>query len=430
MHKHPPALLLCLVALALSASCTNPAPDPAADTILVNGKIITVDANDSIFEALAIRDGKILALGTSQEMEDLSGPQTRRIDLQGRTATPGLLDAHCHFVAGGMDLLYELELSYPKVRNVAEIVVAVKNQMIDLKRGEWVLGRGWDEGKLTDNRYVYASDLDPVSRGNPVWLTHTMGHYGVANSTALEMAGISAETPDPPGGTIDRDAQGNPTGVLKESAQSLVRNLIPAATPEQMVQGILRIVEGFNSEGMTGLKDPGIGERHWDAYRKVLADGALNVRVFALWRGDRTLDSAQQLIDRVASSSRPYESTGDDHLISGGVKLYIDGSGGARTAWLHDEWNKDFEDVDSGNRGYPVIDPEVLRQQIRLFHEAGMHVSVHSIGDRAIDWVVDSYEQALQANPRSGMRHGIIHNNIPSEAALDKIAQMQSQYDA
>jgi predicted amidohydrolase YtcJ len=412
----------------------------SADRVLVNGRILTVDASDSVAEAVAIKSGRILAVGSSREIEVLVGPETERIDLQGLTATPGLLDAHCHFAGGGFDRLYVLDLSYPAVKSIEEVVAEVKALAATAPPGDWVRGRGWDEGKLAEGRYVYASDLDPVSPDHPVWLTHTMGHYGVANSVALESAGITRETPDPPGGTIDRHADGTPSGVLKEAAQSLVGRLVPGPTAEQRREAIRNLAREFNREGMTGLKEPGIGVavsydggaalETWDAYQDVLAEGALTVRVFALWRSPDSLEGARELVARIAPFSRPYVSTGDDHLISGGVKIFADGSGGARTAWLHEDWNKNHREVDAGNRGYSAIDAELLRKQIQLYHDAGLHMSVHAIGDRAIDWVVDSYALALQRNPAPGRRYGIIHANIPSDHAIETMAQLQRTYDA
>ena len=153
-------------------------------------------------------------------------------------------------------------------------------------------------------------------------------------------------------------------------------------------------------------------------------------RSFALWRGGSTIEGARRLVAERAATSRPYENTGDDHLVSGGVKLYIDGSGGARTAWLYDDWNKDWTGVDAGNAGYPTSNADTIRAMIRLFHDAGMHVSVHSIGDRGIDWVADSYDQAMRDNPRKGLRHGIIHANIPTDHAIDVMARLQRDFDA
>ncbi len=156
----------------------------------------------------------------------------------------------------------------------------------------------------------------------------------------------------------------------------------------------------------------------------------LNVRVFVLWDVGKTIESAEELIDRVGSFTRPYISTGNDRLVSGGIKMYLDGSGGARTAWLYEDWNKDYENKDVGNCGYPVLDPDIYREQVLLFHNAGLHVSTHAIGDRAIDWTLDSYALALQEKPTPGLRHGIIHCNIPTDEAIVKMANMQKEHDA
>jgi predicted amidohydrolase YtcJ len=423
-------LLIPLLAFFL-ASCNQPVPEILhADSILVNGNILTVDESDSVAQALAIKDGRILAVGTDEEIRRLAGEDTRVIDLAGRTATPGLLDAHCHFAAGGTDMLTVSDLSYPKMKKVGDVVAEVETQVKARTGGDWIEGRGWDEGKLEERRYIYASDLDAVSAENPVWLTHTMGHYGVGNSLAMKLANITKSTPDPPGGTIDRYPDGTPTGVLKERAQRLVTRLIPDPSIEQIQKGIELIAKEFNEEGMTALKDPGIDGRTWEAYQRALAAGTLPVRVFTLWRPAGTLEESMALADRIGPFTKPYRSVGDAHLVSGGIKLAIDGSGGARTAWLHEPWNKDYKSTDEGNYGYPVIDPELLRKQIRLFHDAGLHVSVHSIGDRGIDWVIDSFQMALEASPQKGLRHGIIHANIPTPHAIDTMAKLEKEYDA
>ncbi len=426
---NPPKWLTLVGGLPCLWSCqTGAAID--ADLVLLNGTIITVDADDAVAQAVAVRDGRILAVGSDGEIGRFVGPETQRVDLRGLTATPGLLDAHAHFGRGGIFMLYLLDLSYPNVTSMEDVVQRVAGQLERVQPGDWIEGRGWDEGKLAERRYIYAADLDSISTDNPVWLTHTMGHYGVANSLALGMAGITKDTPDPPGGTIDRRPDGTPTGVLKESAQRLVRRLIPAATPVQQREGIKALAEAFNREGMTGAKDPGINIETWEAYQDVLRDGDLTVRLFALWRSPETLDESQELIDRVAPFTKPYLTTGDDRLIAGGVKMYIDGSGGARTAWLHDDWSDEYTGVDKGNRGYPARDPDLLFEQLRMYHDAGLHVSTHSIGDRGIDWTVDSYRAVLEANPLVGLRHGIIHANIPTDRAIEDIAHLQRTYDA
>ena len=385
----------------------------APDTALINGKIITVDPSDTIAEAVAFEDDKIIAVGSNKEIQKMIGSKTQIVDLKGLTATPGLIDSHCHFSARVMRL-YNLDLNYPEVKSISDVKKKVIEKVKTLKPGEWVRGLGWDEGKMEELRYIYASDLDSVSPNNPVWLKHTMGHYGTANSYTLKLANITKDTPDPPGGTIDRYPDGTPTGVLKESAQSLVARLIPEFSSAQIQEGIIKMIEEFNREGMTAVKDPVIDPERWKAYQNLSGQDRFTVRVFSLWKAGDTLKEAQELIDRVVSFTKPYLSTVNDRLISGGVKIFLDGSGGARTAWLHKEWNKNYNDKDTGNYGYPVIDPEIFQKQVKMFHDAGLHISVHAIGDRAIDWTVDTYAQVLQENPIHGLRHGIIHCVIPS----------------
>ena len=428
-HVRPLAALAAAF-LAVAPPRAAVAQAAPADIILVNGTVLTVDATDRVAQAIAIRGPRIVAVGTTAEVERLAGPGTRRIDLAGRTVTPGLIDAHAHFNWGGAERLYVMDLSYPNVTSVADVVARVAERARALPAGAWVEGRGWDEGKFTERRLLSAGDLDAVAPDRPVWLSQTMGHYGVANSVALRLAGIAKGTPDPPNGTIDRLPDGTPTGILKESAQGLVERLIPPRSAAEIEAGMRDLARAFNAEGMTALKDPGVSPAAFESYRKVAREGALPVRVFALWMGGRSLEGARRLIAERGAMTRPYESTGDDHVIAGGVKLYIDGSGGARTAWLYDDWNKDFTGRDTGNRGYPASDPDTVRALIRLYHDAGIHVSTHSIGDRGIDWTVDSYAAALAANPRRGLRHGIIHANIPSDHALDVMARLQRDFDA
>ncbi|MFO1465364.1 MAG: amidohydrolase family protein [Steroidobacteraceae bacterium] len=162
----------------------------------------------------------------------------------------------------------------------------------------------------------------------------------------------------------------------------------------------------------------------------MLAEGKLNAHVCVLWSAGRTLATARAALAQVQAAPRPPASLGEDRLLSCGVKIYMDGSGGARTAWLYQDWNRDSTGMDKGNTGYPSTDPQVYRQMVKLFHEAGVPMGTHAIGDRAIDWVVDSYAQAEQAKPTRGLRHSIIHANIPSDHALDTMAMLQKRYDA
>lgn len=400
------------------------------DLILVNGKIITVDARDSIVQALAIHDGKIASAGTNEEIRKLAPKSARVIDLHGRTATPGLIDTHCHFDAA--DELYAINLS--NIHSVAEAIELVRKKAASAKPGEWIRGAGWDEGKFPDHRYITAAELDSVSPNNPIWLTHTTGHYGVANSYALRLARISRDSKDPEAGTIDRAPDGAPTGVLKETAMQPVRSLIPEYTREQQRNGLLKMMADFNSEGMTGAKDPGIKPLRWELYRELLNEKKSTVRIFALFLGGRDMDSARKALAQLQSNPKPPQSLGDGMLLSGGVKLFMDGSGGGRTAWVYDPWFKngqpDTTRTGGPNTGYPNIDPPTYREMVKLFHEAGIHVSTHAVGDRAIDWVVDTYADLLKQTPTKHLRHGVIHCNIPTDHALDTLARLQRDYDA
>lgn len=409
---------------------------PRADLVLIHGHILTVDAKDSVAQALAVRNGAIVKVGTDAEVLDFAGNNstTRIIDLHGYTATPGLIDTHAHIADGGVDEVYGVKLS--DANSVTEIVARVKAQVARVKPGDWITGAGWDEGKLTEHRYVTAADLDAVTPQNPVWLMHTTGHYGVANSLALKLAHITTETVDPSAGTIDRDPHGNPTGVLKEhSAMEPVARLVPSITLEQMRQGILHIQQVLHSEGITAVKDPDISQLHWDAYKSLLDDGRLKERLCVLWHAGRSMDSARQALAQFNSFPRLPATLGNDRLLSCGVKIYMDGSGGARTGWVYDDWLRDAKTPDvmsSGapNRGYPQTDPAVYREMVRLFHQNGVPVGTHAVGDRAMDWIVDTYALVEQENPRPGLRHSIIHANLPTAHALEVMATLQKKYEA
>ena len=413
-----------------------------ADMVLTNGVVITVDPRDSVVEAVAIRGGKIVFAGTNSGAKAYVGDRTEVIDLRGRTATPGLIDTHVHFseAADTLDL--------GDARNMADVIAKVKAWADKLAPGEWVRGGGWDEGKLAERRYITAADLDKAAPNNPVYLTHTTGHYGVANSLAMKLSGVTKDTKDPAGGTIDRDKDGNPTGVMKERATSLIR--VGAGSPTgggagatggvpasggrgNMRDDVLRIIAGFNREGMTGAKDLNITPAKWDLYKQLLDEGKLTVRVTALWRGGATLQSAQQAMTWIAGAPKLPDTLGNGRLVSGGVKLYIDGSGGGRTAWMYDDWNKDLTGIDTGNKGYPANGdgyPPIYTQQVEMLTAAGISIGTHAVGDRGIDYVVDAYANALKAHPIKGLRHSIIHANVPTDHAIQVMAELQKTYDA
>jgi predicted amidohydrolase YtcJ len=417
------SLALAVAALALLAT---PAFTQSVDLILINGKVITVDAKDSVAQALAIHDGKITAVGSNDEIRKLVPKGARVIDLHGLTVTPGLIDTHCHF--DETSVLYDITLS--EVTSIKEVVELVGKKATTLKPGEWIRGAGWDESKFAERRYITAADLDAVAPNNPVWLQHTTGHYGVANSYAFRLARVTAETKDPEAGIIVRDDKGQPAGVLKETAMDLITGIVPPYTHEQRRNGLLRMMADFNKEGMTAAKDPGISPEDWKLYEELLKEKKSTVRVFALFRGGRTLDSARAAFAELQTHPKPPQSLGDGLLLSGGVKLFMDGSGGGRTAWVYEPWYKNTTELDGTNTGYPNIEPPVYREMVKLFHNSGYHVSTHAVGDRAIDTVVDTYAALLKEKPTRGLRHGIIHANIPTDHAIDTMALLQRDYDA
>ena len=418
---------LLLSTLAAPVSVTAAGVERTADVIVVGGHIRSEDARDSVAEALAIHAGRVVAVGTNAQIRALARKGARVIDLHGLTATPGLIDTHAHLADGGMDALKSVDLS--GATSIADIRRAVAARVAKLPPGAWLTGSGWDEGKLANRRYVRASDLDDVAPRNPVWLEHTTGHYGTANGAAMRLAGIEAGAADPPAGTFDRDANGHPTGVLKESAQDLVQRLIPPPTDGEWRQAILANLDLMHREGMTGVKDPDIRQFHWDAYASLAREDRLSAHVCVLWHSEPSLDEARALALRVAKLPLP-PAAAAANLVSCGIKIYMDGSGGARTAWMYEDWHKDSTEIDAGNKGYPVTDPALYRQIVKVFHDAGLHVGTHAIGDRAIDWVVDTYAEVLAAKPRQGLRHSIIHANTPTEHALTVMADLQRRFDA
>jgi hypothetical protein len=412
---------LLALGLAAAAAVTNP------DVILTNGHIVTEDSRDSVVEAVAISKGRLVALGTNAQIRAMAGKTTQVIDLHGRTATPGLIDAHAHLASGGVDHLKSLDLG--TVASIAEIRRRVAERAAHLQPGEWLTGSGWDEAKLAEKRYITVADLDDITPHNPVWLEHTTGHYGVANSAALRLAKIDRATPDPTAGTIHHDASGAPSGVLKELAQGLVQKLIPAPTLEEWRTGILQNVELMHQEGMTAVKDPDLSPIEWQAYEALAKEGKLQAHVCALWHSDPTLESARLLVTKATNEPRA-PAAAAPNLVFCGIKMYMDGSGGARTAWMYEDWHKNSTELDAGNKGYPVTDPAIYRQNVKLFYDAGLPVATHAIGDRAIDWVVDTYAEVLKANPKQGLRYAIIHANTPTDHAITVMADLQHRYDS
>ena len=382
-----------------------------ADLILRNGKVITFDAMNTIAEALAVKGERILATGTTDDVSEYAGEGTEVKDLQGRAVTPGLISTHDHFLQYGLSAEFILDIRYPNIRSCEEIATAIGKRVKDADKGKWIIATGWDETLLDEKRFPNRWDLDPVSPENPVWIRRVF-QMGVANSKALEAAGITKETPDPLHGWIDRDDQGTPTGLLRGRAMNLVVDAIPAWTPEEMERGLARSCRDFNARGMTSVIEPGILMPPLEAYRSFHGRGELSVRSFIQYGFLRDEMDVEEALSEI-------EPGGDDLLRIIGLKYAVDGGVGPRTALMYEP----FEDQ-PGNTGTQLIPTEVLRNMTLMGHEAGFQIAIHAIGDRAIDITLDAYENAQKTNPRPDPRHQIVHCYFPGEEALQKIVDL------
>ncbi|MEI6486508.1 MAG: amidohydrolase [Sphingomonadales bacterium] len=411
------------LAAALAASTALAAP---ADTVLLHGRIITADAQDSVVQALAISGGKITALGSDAAIARLVGPRTKLIDLKGRAATPGLIDTHAHILSTGLGELNQIALG--GARSVDDVIAAVKARVATTPKGQWVLGVGWDEGKFTPSRYPTAAELDAVAPDNPVWLENTTGHYGVANGLALKMAGVTAATATPPAGTIERLADGSPAGVMKETAQAMVTRLIPEPTLAQRKAALAHMIRRLHAEGMTGFKDPSIDRADWEAYLALVKAGQFPINACVLFGGGRAMATATKALAEIRRARTEIAAVPAASLAVCGVKLFMDGSGAAPTAWMYENWNRHRTEIAEGNSGYPQIEPGLYRQMVTMFVNADIGIGTHAIGDKAIDWVVDAYADALKAHPTQDLRLSIIHANTPTPHAIAAMKALQATY--
>ena len=247
-----------------------------ADQLLHNGKILTLDRAQAVVHAMAIRDGKILAVGNDDALNACASPRTQLLDLRGRTVLPGLIDVHTHAMEWVKSILRgEINSSYPEVHSITEIARAVELRSRSLPPGQWILGSGWDDAKLTEHRYITRHDLDAVAPNHPVYLVHGSGHLGVVNSAGLELAGITRHTPDPSGGVIERDASGEPTGILKETALTSIAALLPKDPSDIYVQAAKLISEKAAEVGLTTIHDIFISSDEMRGYQEARQRGWL-----------------------------------------------------------------------------------------------------------------------------------------------------------
>ncbi len=366
-------------------------PAQQADLIVENGTIYTVNKAQPKARALAVKNGRILAVG--DDVAAYAGPATRRLDLHGATVVPGLIDSHAHMEGLG-GLLESVDLRH--VRTVAGVAEFVRKQAAQHKQGEWIVGRNWDQTNW-GGRFPSARDLDGAAPANPVFLSRVDGHAGWANSAALKLAGITAQTPDPSGGRIVKDDRGQPTGIFVDKAMSLVSSIIPPATAAQIQRRLELAANECARVGLTTVHDAGVSQLDLDAYRALIAADKFPLRVYAmiggtgpLWRG--YLNKGPEIGERLTVRA---------------IKLYADGALGSRGAALWQPYTDD-----PGNTGLMMTTREDIEKVARDAVAHGFQVCTHAIGDRANRTVLDAYAAAL-GGP-NGKRFRIEHAQVIS----------------
>ncbi|MFQ5704518.1 MAG: amidohydrolase [Gemmatimonadales bacterium] len=385
-----------------------------ADLVLTGGLVWTCAsdaAQGRLPTAVAIGNGRILAVGTDHAVIGFAGSATERIDLAGRMVLPGFIDNHTHFIDGGFTLA-GIELR--DAATPAEFVRRIADYAAE-HPGEWVLGGGWDH-ELWGGELPRRDWIDSVTPETPVFVSRVDLHMGLANSKALELAVLTADTQDPPGGAIVRGEDGRPTGILKDAAQTLIARAIPARSESDLDRALGAAVAHAVAHGVTALTDMGSWEG-LETYRRALARGLLPLRAYVAV----PLESWARMRQYVAENGR-----GNDRLFWGGVKGFVDGSLGSTTAWFHRPYGDAPE-----TSGLTVTDTEELHDSIVAADRAGLHVMVHAIGTRANDWLLDAFAAARKANGERDRRFRIEHAQHLSAQAIDRfgsegvIASMQ-----
>ncbi|WP_195759990.1 amidohydrolase [Paracoccus sp. S-4012] len=409
------------IALAWGMGTPVLAQDAAArtaDIVLTGGNILTVDDDFSSVSAVAISDGRFVAVGSDEEVSALVGPDTRNIDLGGRTVVPGLIDNHLHQLSAALNAPL---VSFLDARSIADVQEAVAARVAETAPGEWIqASSAWHESTLAEGRLPTRHDLDAVSPDNPVYVPRG-GHVVTVNSAALAAAGITRDTPNPEGGIIVRDEQGEPTGVLLESATYLVREVLPpGAPPEDQARLLTDFMKELNAYGVVGVVEPGLSAEQIELYDQLRQQGELTVRTSLLYR-IRGLEDAQTFVD---SYDRDFS---DDMLSIDGVKFLLDG--GVEGAYLNEPYEiVEGEQTDPEFRGVLLLPPggqEELVEAYKVIAEDGWQVQTHAVGDATIDAALDAYEAVNATTPISDLRWALMHVFLPSADAMERMKEMQ-----
>ncbi len=387
-----------------------------ADLILHNGKLHTQDPDYPAATAVAIRANRLLAVGNDAEIRAFADADTRSVDLAGRRVLPGLTDAHFHFRDWALG---RRQLALADTPSLASLKEQLAERAKETPPGDWIQGQGWNETRWPEQRMPTRRDLDAAASDPPVILWRSDLHLAVANSRALEEAGITAQTSNPEQGVIDRDSAGEPTGILRELAIGLVRDVIPAPTEEETVDALRAALPALHALGLTGVHDHRImggadGQPSFRACQRLQAADDLTLRLWMDLPGER-LDEA------IALGLR--SGMGGDRLRVGHLKLFSDGGQGARTAWMLEPYE------DTGECGMPLTPMDVISEKAHQAHRAGLAVAVHAIGDRANRELIGVFERVLRAEREAetappAARHRIEHAQNLRPADVERLAQL------
>ena len=383
---------------------------------------MTVDREDTITEAVAVKGKRILRVGTNEEVKKLINEETKVIDLKGKTLLPGFIDTHCHPALGGTEI-FEVNCRSPPVKSIMEILEKVRDKVEKTPRNEWIRARNYNENKLTEKRHITRWELDQVAPETPIFISKETGHLYVVNSKALDLAGITKNTPDPPGGKIDRDPKtGEATGLLYETAAMEVMNFIPPYDVEQIKKGLKHVFKQFLEWGLTTIHQATAIPVTITACQELLAAGEMPIRVNmmvgtlpGILPGYEVEEDLLNLLVKLGVQS----GFGGDKLKIMSVKLIVDGSGSGGSAAVYKPQHRGTKGL-----GILVTKPEKLIEQVNIAHKAGLRVSIHAIGDRGIDIALDGIEAALKEKPIMDIRHRIEHCSVCTPKQQERIKKL------
>ncbi|MGI9517324.1 MAG: amidohydrolase [Pirellulaceae bacterium] len=409
------SLALALVVVACTSVSTVSAQDDqvVADAVYQNGVVYTVDGMRSTAEAFAVKDGKFLAVGSSDDMKAFTGSNTQVVDLGGKMVMPGLIDAHIHPVRGG---LTANGVSFTSSATLEDIKNAIKEHIASTNPdpGEWIEGAKWGSALQST---LTAKELDEVAPDNPVYLHDWTNHMLAVNSKALQAAGITADTPDPDEGKIDRDSDGNPNGILENKAASLVTNIVPPPTEAQIRAAATTVFNNLSQYGITSISTAQLDQTRLAAYRAMELEGELVVRIKGHW--DWNTRYADVSLPEMAARFDTRDKRGPvtDLIDPDGVKIYFDGVPNGYSAPFIEPY------ADKPVFGTQSIDAPAAKAAVLHFDREGLQVMMHAVGDMSVRHVLDAIESARESNP-GGPRHHLAHATWVHEGDHGRAARL------